>query len=420
MKMNAFIITIGDEILIGQTLNTNAAYIGSKLTEIQVPVIKTSVVGDVEQAVLDEFEYAFNIADIVIVTGGLGPTHDDITRRCIVKFFDTQLVINEDVLADVKAIFEKRKKEVTKVNEDQAYVPEVAEVIRNYKGTAPGVWIEKNNKIFVSMPGVPYEMKAMMDDFVIPRLKERTKDSDRIIVMKNLLTTGIPESTLYEKLDNLSEILNGSKLAFLPSQYGVKMRITVEADDENSANDKLIEIEQLIRAKVGRYIYGKDDETLEEIVARLLTDRGLSLATAESCTGGLISNRLTNVSGSSVYFERGLVTYSNGAKVELLKVDEDLIQNFGAVSLQVCRQMAEGVRAVSGTDIGLAVTGIMGPTGASENKPVGLVFIGVCDGNICTAKEFRFGNDRILNKERASQAALDMLRRHLLGIPYDE
>lgn len=418
--MKAYIITIGDEILIGQTLNTNAAYIGEKLTEIQIPVVKTSVVGDDENAIINEFRNAMEAADVVLVTGGLGPTHDDVTRRCIVKFFDTKLVFDEDVLSDVQNIFSKRGREVTKLNEDQAYVPEVAEVIRNSRGTAPGMWIEKDGKIFVSMPGVPFEMQMMVQDFVIPRLKEMKKDDGKIILMENLLTTGIPESTLYERLGNLSEILDGAKMAFLPSQYGVKMRLTVEAENEQTAKDKLIEIEQQIRSKVGRYIYGKENETLEEIVGKLLRDRGLTLSTAESCTGGLIAHRLTNISGSSEYFERGLVTYSNGAKVELLKVDEDLIQNFGAVSIQVCRQMAEGVRAVSGTDLGLAVTGIMGPTGASENKPVGLVYIGVCDESVCTAREFRFGNDRILNKERTSQAALDMLRRHLLRISYDE
>ncbi len=418
--MKAYIITIGDEILIGQTLNTNAGYIGGKLTDLGVHIQKTSVVGDVEEDVMNEFEAAFNSADVVLVTGGLGPTHDDITRRCITKFFETQLVCNEDVLYDIKEMFKKRGRELTKINEDQAFVPEIAEVIRNYRGTAPGMWIEKDKKIFVSMPGVPYEMEAMINDVVIPRLKEKLEGNGKIKLMKNLMTTGIAESTLYEKLDNLDDILSEAKLAFLPSQYGVKMRVSVEAESEEEAKDKLLHAEQKIRGKVGRYIYGINEETLEEVLVRLLIDRGLTLATAESCTGGLISHRITNVSGSSNCFERGLITYSNGAKVELLKVDEDLIQNFGAVSLEVCRQMAEGVRAVSGTDIGLAVTGIMGPTGATENKPVGLVYIGVCDENICTAKEFRFGDDRIMNKERTSQAALDLLRRHLLGISYDE
>ncbi len=418
--MKAYIITIGDEILIGQTMNTNAAFIGGRLTDLQIPVIKTSVVGDEEDAVISEFTAASQMADIVIVTGGLGPTHDDITRRCVVKYFGTQLTLNEDVLQDIKNMFAKRGRELTKLNEDQAYIPQTAEAIHNYRGTAPGMWIEKDEKIFIAMPGVPFEMEAMIDDFVIPRLKEKLSDSGKVVIMKNLITTGIAESSLYERLDNLTEILNDAKMAFLPSQYGVKMRITVEAEDERTANDKLIEIEQQIRAKVGRYIYGKDNERLEEVVGRLLTDRGLTVAIAESCTGGLISHRLTNISGSSKYFERGLITYSNGAKVELIKVDEDFIQNFGAVSLEVCRQMAEGVRAVSGTDIGLSATGIMGPTGATEDKPVGLVYIGVCDENICTAKEYRFGNDRILNKDKASQAALDLLRRHLLGISYDE
>ena len=234
------------------------------------------------------------------------------------------------------------------------------------------------------------------------------------------MTTGIPESTLFDRLGNIEELLAGAKLAFLPSQYGVKMRITVEDFTSESAQNRLDEIEQKIRASVGRYIFGKNDESLEMVVAKLLIDRGLKLSTAESCTGGLIANRLTNVSGSSQYFERGIVAYTNAAKVELLHVDEDSILKNGAVSLEVARQMAEGVKSISGSDIGLAVTGIMGPTGGSAAKPVGTVFIGICDDKICTAKEFHFGDDRLLNKDRTSQAAIEMLRRNLLNISYDD
>lgn len=418
--MKAHIITIGDEIIIGQTLNTNAAFIGEKLNEIQIEVPRTSVVGDDEDAILAEFKYAFENNDIVLVTGGLGPTHDDVTLKCIVEFFDTELVESEEVMTDIKEMFGKRGREVTPANEAQAMVPKIAEVMRNSFGTAPGTWIEKDDKIFVSMPGVPYEMQQMMENYVLPKLTAMLGENKETVLTHNLLTTGIPESYLYERLGDLDELLKGAKLAFLPNQYGVKMRITVKGATEEEARDKMTEIEQYIRSIVGRYIYGSENETIEEVIARILDERGLTLAVAESCTGGLISHRLTNVAGSSKYFERGLITYSNAAKVEHLKVDEDLIHSKGAVSLEVARQMAEGVKSISGNDIGLAVSGIMGPTGGTSEKPVGLVYIGVCDDNLCTAKEFRFGGDRVLIKERAAQAALDLLRRHVLGISYDE
>ncbi|MGK9368946.1 competence/damage-inducible protein A [Melioribacter sp. Ez-97] len=418
--MNAFLITIGDEILIGQVINTNAAFIGEKLSELGVDVIGSSVLPDNENVIKNEFERAFNNSDLVIVTGGLGPTHDDVTRKVIVDFFETELVMNQDVLNDIKKLFESRGRQLTKINEEQALVPKIAVPIRNSRGTAPGIWIEKENKIFIAMPGVPYEMHLMMESFVIPKLKEKLGDSKKIVLRKNLLTTGIPESHLYERLGDLKELLGEAKMAFLPNQFGVRLRITVEDNNEESAKSRIEAIEQKIRTKIGKYIYGKDDETLEAVVAKLLTDRGLTLAVAESCTGGYVTHRLTNISGSSKFLERGVVAYSNAAKVELLKVDEDVISKYGAVSIEVARQMAEGVKSISGTDIGLSVTGIMGPTGATPDKPVGLVYIGICDDTICTAKEFRFGDARLLNKDRASQAALDMIRRNLLGIPYDD
>lgn len=418
--MKAQIITIGDELLSGLTLNTNAAFIGEKLNEIHVQITQSSVVGDNEETIMNEFSQAFNENDIVLVTGGLGPTHDDLTRSCIVKFFNTELIRNDEVLNDIKDIFEKRGRELTPANEDQAMVTEIAEVIRNSKGTAPGSWIEKENKIFVSMPGVPYEMREMMTGYVIPRLEEKVEKVNKNKITKSLLTTGIPESFLFERLGDIEELLQGSIMAFLPSQYGVRLRITSEGETKEDTLNKIIEIEQQIRSKVGKFIFGTDNDTLEETVGKLLKDRGVTISVAESCTGGLISSRLTNVSGSSEYFERGFITYSNGAKVEHLKIDEDLLIKYGAVSLEVARLMAEGVKAVSGTDIGLAATGIMGPLGGTPEKPVGMVYIGICDDKICTAKEFRFGDDRLLNKDRTSQAALEMLRRNLLGIQNEE
>ncbi|HOI29992.1 MAG TPA: competence/damage-inducible protein A [Melioribacteraceae bacterium] len=418
--MKAKIITIGDEILIGQTINSNAAYIGEQLTSLQVEVASSVVVGDNEQQIRNEFKKAMDHHDVVIVTGGLGPTHDDVTRKSVVEFFNTELVSNPDVLSDIKKFFEVRGRQLTKTNEDQSLVPKIAQPIRNGRGTAPGFWIEKGKKVFVAMPGVPYEMKGMMESFVIPQLEERIGLRKVFKKTINLLTTGIPESVLYDRLGNLDELLGGATMAFLPSQFGVKMRITALANSTELAQNKIEDIEQKIRSLVGRYIFGKENDTMESVVGKLLVDRNLKLAVAESCTGGLISHRLTNVSGSSGFLERGIVAYSNAAKVELLKVNEDSIAKNGAVSLEIARQMAEGIKAVSGSDIGLAVTGIMGPTGATPAKPVGLVFIGICDDKICTAKEFRFGDDRLLNKDRTSQAALEMLRRNLLGITYDD
>lgn len=418
--MKAHILTIGDEILIGQVVNTNAAFIGEMLLNINIEITKNSTVGDDENAIISEFESAFSKNDLVIVTGGLGPTHDDITKKCVVDFFDTTLIKNDEVFEDVVSIFQKRNIPMAKVNEEQALVPKIAKIIRNYYGTAPGLWIEKKGKIMVVMPGVPFEMKEMMHNYVVPKLSDVVQDSGIVIKQTTLLSTGIGESLLFEKIGDISEILDGAKLAFLPSQFGVKMRITVKEKTKVAAKNKILEVEQKLRSKVGRYIYGRNDDTLEEVVARLLEERGLTIAVAESCTGGLIANLLTNVNGSSKFFERGVVTYSNGSKVELLKVNEDMIVHFGAVSLQVARQMAEGIKSVSGTDIGLSVTGIMGPTGASADKPVGLAFIGLCDDKVCTAKKVIFGNNRIINKERTAQAALDMLRRYLLGINIDD
>jgi len=417
--MNAHIITVGDEILIGQVLNTNAAYIGKELIENNINVVSTSVIGDNEAEIVQEFKKAYEENDLVIVTGGLGPTHDDVTRKCIVNFFNTELVQNSEVLEDIKNLFKKRRWKINKINEGQALVPKIASVIRNTLGTAPGVWIEKDGKIFAAMPGVPYEMEEMVNSYVIPALKERIGEPEIITVRKNLLTTGIGESTLFERLGDLNELIGDSKLAFLPSQFGVRLRITSEGKSEEEAMNKISEIEQKIRTKAGRYIYGTENEVLEEVIGKILKERGLTLAVAESCTGGLVSNMLTNISGSSVYFERGVVSYSNAAKVEILNVNEDMIVENGAVSIEIARQMAEGIKSISGTDLGLSTTGIMGPTGASVDKPVGLVYVGICDDKVCTAKEFLFGDNRILNKQRAAQAALDMLRRHLLGITDD-
>lgn len=417
--MKIHIITIGDEILIGQIVNSNASYIGKLLNSNSYFVNSTSTVGDDIEAIERAIQLRITQNDVVICTGGLGPTHDDKTLDAIVNVFNTKLVENEAVLKNIQAIFEKRDREITETNKKQALVPEISEPIMNINGTAPGVFINKDGKLFFALPGVPLEMKEMMKDFVLPKIKEKFP-TDFVTKNKTLLTTGIPESFLYDEIKAIDGLIEKRNIAFLPNQFGVKIRITERQKTLELAEEKIFEVEQQIRARIGRYIYGIDDQKLEEVVGKLCRERGITVATAESCTGGLIASRITNVEGSSEYFERGIIAYSNGAKVEHLGIDEDLIIKYGAVSLEVARLMAEGVRSVSGTDIGLSVTGIMGPGGATENKPVGLVYIGICDENVCTAKEFRFGDNRLLNKDRTSQAALEMLRRNLLGISYDE
>lgn len=418
--MRAYLISIGDELLFGQTINTNVAFIGNLISEINISLIKSTVIGDDTKAILDELELASARADLIICTGGLGPTRDDITRNAFVQYFKTELVYNAEVVEDIKSMLKRRGRELNSTHEDQALVPKIAVVIRNENGTAPGYWIEKDNRIFIAMPGVPYEMKAMMTNHVIPKLIDRNVNTKEFLKKVTLQTTGLPESVLAERLGDIDELLDGAQLAFLPNQYGVRLRVTVNSDDEEKANNHLLEIEQKIRNKIGRFIYGRGDENLEEVVGRLLKERVLRISVAESCTGGGLADRITNINGSSSYFERGVVTYSNAAKVELLNVDEDLMIEKGAVSQEVAMQMAEGIKATSGVDIGISLTGIMGPTGGVADKPVGTVFIGYCDDKVCTAKRFQFGEDRILNKNRATQAALEMVRRSLLGIAFEE
>ena len=414
--MRAEIITIGDELLIGQVINTNASYIGKKLSEIGISVARIVSVGDVEKEIIDELKYALDNFEVIILTGGLGPTHDDVTKNAICKLFNTRLVFSEEVLNQVKEFLAKRGiTQINEANKSQAFVPEKAKIINNYWGTAPGFLFEEGGKIVIVMPGVPKEMMGMMENFVINYLAP--KSGENVIKQRVLKTAGIPESHLYEKLkDTVAEIEKFCKVAFLPSALGVKIRITVKAKNSSEAEKIINEAEEKIKTKIGKYIYSVDDEELEEVVGKLLAQKGLKLAVAESCTGGLIADRITNIPGSSRYFERGIVAYSNEAKIQILGVPEELIKIYGAVSREVAEAMAEGVRKISGADIGISTTGIAGPTGATPTKPVGLVWIGYSDKNETFAKEFRFGDNRLENKQRASQMALEILRRKLLGI----
>lgn len=415
--MTAEIISIGDELLIGQVINTNQAFIAEQLNRVGISVDRMTTVGDDEQAILTSFQRAFENNDVVIVTGGLGPTHDDITRTAVCKFFNTDLVVDDFALKNIEQIFARRGFSLTKLNEDQARVPRGCIVIQNEHGTAPGYFFERSNKYFIVMPGVPFEMKAMMENFVVPYFQK--KSSGFVIQHRTLKTTGIPESFLAERIGKINDIFapeSGVTLAFLPSPMGVRLRITAKATSVAEVGERIKEVEQQLRSRAGKYIYGADDEELEHVVGLLLTERKLRIAVAESCTGGLIADRITDVSGSSNYFERGLITYSNESKIVELGVPLSLIEKFGAVSREVAEAMAFGIRTKSNVDIGISTTGIAGPTGGSVEKPVGLVWIGYSDKQETLALKFNFGDDRRRVKERASQAALELVRRKLLKL----
>ncbi len=419
--MNSEIITIGDELLIGQIINTNQAYIAEQLNAIGVRVARMTTVGDDMQEILETFDVAWKRNNVVIVTGGLGPTHDDITKKAVCTFFDSDLVANEEIKIHIQELMKKWNRQWSPSYEEQTMFPRKARLVPNPVGTAGGMLFEEEGKYFYVLPGVPHEMKEMMDGTIIPYLATKVKDS--VIRHLTLRTSGIPESTLANQLGDLDEILQGAKpddsrarLAFLPSPTGVRMRITVHGSDDTSVEKLLSEVEQRIRVRVQKYIYGTNLEELEETVGNLLIAKKLTIAVSESCTGGLVADRITDVSGSSNYFQQGLVTYSNPSKVDILGVPSLLLEQHGAVSREVAEAMASSIRRVARTDIGLSTTGIAGPTGATSTKPIGLVWIGYSDAESTFATRFQFGGDRRRVKERAAQAALELLRRKLLKI----
>lgn len=414
--MKAEIISIGDELLIGQVINTNQAFLAERLNSIGIPVTRMSTVGDTEEAILKAFDSAWTSHELVVVTGGLGPTHDDITRSAVCKFFKTDLVLNEKALENIKRLFAARGIELIRINEDQSMVPRACTVLQNREGTAPGFLFDQG-KVMVVMPGVPYEMQGIMKEDVIPYL--RKKGTGSVILHRTLRTTGIAESLLARTIGDVNTLFapdSGVSLAFLPSPMGVRLRITVQAPDSEKAEMTVRNIEQKLRQKAEKYIYGDENEELEETIGRILAQRNLTIAVAESCTGGLIADRITNVPGSSRYFERGVIVYSNRSKIDELEVPESLLQDHGAVSREVAEAMASGVMKKSGTDIGVSTTGIAGPTGGTPEKPIGLIWVGYSDKNGTLALRFNFGNDRRRFKERASQAVLELVRKKLLKI----
>ncbi len=400
------IISVGDELLLGETVNTNAAFLARRLTAIGLEVTRVITVGDVPQQLHTAFSEAAQACDIVIATGGLGPTHDDITKQVAADFFGSRLVLDRKILAELEHRFKERGIEMAKVNKGQALVPEHASALNNPVGTAPGLFIEREGKQFFILPGVPSEMQAICEESVLPMLRA----SGQTILLKTIRTTGIPESTLFERLGKISELERFASVAFLPKSTGVDIRLTVRGSDANKCWEDLALAAALVQSRAQEFIYSEDERGLAEVVAAQLIRHNKTIAVAESCTGGLLANTLTNISGSSKYFERGVVAYSNQAKTELLQVPEALLIATGAVSEETAIAMAQGVRMIAHTDYGLATTGISGPTGGTEEKPVGLVYVALASSEHVTSRRFVFKSDRAGHKERTVQAALDLLR----------
>ncbi len=412
----ASIITIGDELLIGQTIDTNSAWMAEELNKIGVWVKRRVAVGDVWDDIWNALDEESKRSDIILITGGLGPTADDITKPLLCKYFGGKLVVNEQVLTHIKHLFEKifrRPGPMLERNLKQAEVPDVCTVLMNDRGTAPGMLFERENKIFISLPGVPHEMKGLMKKEVLPRLPRHFKMP--FIIHQTFLTYGIGESFLAEKIKDWEEKLPSHlRLAYLPHYGNVRLRLTGMGDDKTTLEKELEDQSTLLRPLINEWFVIDDDMTIQQVVAKLLKERKQTVGTAESCTGGYIAHLLTMNPGASSNFKGTIVAYDNKVKEDILEVSPGTIESVGAVSEEVVRQMVKGVLKKLKTDFGLATSGIMGPDGGSEEKPVGTVWIAAGNSEKTEAKIFHFRFDRLRNIEQTAHTALNMLRKFML------
>lgn len=416
--MKCHIISIGNELLIGDTVNTNASWLGEHLTSIGVEVTEIHTLPDDLTTIMAVLEDSLSKADLVITTGGLGPTHDDITKVAVSELFDCEMELDEEILDFIKKTFKKRNIPFSKSNRDQAMVPECCEVMFNSRGTAPGMWFEREKSSLAVLPGVPHEMKHLFENQLLDRLKpligEEIYRESRYIV-----TAGIGESTLSDQIiGDLDPVLpEGVSAAYLPSPQGTKIRISAYGSSEKEIADRVDPVIDYIEVKASDYIIGEGKgTTLSKVIGDILRKKELMIATAESCTGGYISNAITDIPGSSDYFRGGVNAYSNEVKHKILDVSRDDLEKYGAVSKPVALQMAKGVAQNLNTDIGISTTGIAGPTGGTEEKPVGTVWIGFWSQEEHFALLAHFTDDRLMNKERTSAVALETVRRELLQI----
>lgn len=413
--MQAEIITIGDELLIGQVVDTNSAWLGSTLGDDGIKVIQITSVQDNAAQIVQAVNDALSRADIVLMTGGLGPTKDDITKKTLAEMFGMKLVRNEQVYEMVGKQLALRGIAFTELNQGQALVPDGCTVLPNRNGTAPGMWFERDGKVLISMPGVPFEMKALVKDEVLPRLRKHfALDAN---VHRTIITFGLAESILADTIASWEEALPPYlHLAYLPSALCIRLRLSAYEIDRQKAEQEIeSQIEKLSKV-IPHYIIGSEDDSLESVTGTLLKTRGETLATAESCTGGNIAHRFTAMPGASEYFKGGVVAYSNEVKIALLGVDPESLNRYGAVSQSIAEQMAEGVRRATGATYGISTTGIAGPAGGTPEKPVGTVWMAVATPNGVFSRRMVFGSVRSQNIERASSNCINLLRLQLLGL----
>lgn len=410
--INVEIISIGDELLIGQTINTNASWMGSRLALEGMKVSYVATISDTWEAITGALTDAHKRSQVVLITGGLGPTKDDITKQVLCAYFDTKLVLDQKVLDHVESFFTKRNRPMLEVNKMQAMVPEACEVLFNEQGTAPGMLFEKEDTLFVSMPGVPYEMKYLMETHVVPRLTN--KYPLRKLVQRTYLTQGIGESFLAEKISDWENRLRseGLDLAYLPSPGMVKLRISSASGDQ----DRLASYGEELKKMIPGYLFGEEEDTLPEVVGKLLLQKGATVGTVESCTGGSIMAALTGISGASSYVLGALITYSNDLKIKLAGVSGQTLEDFGAVSEETVQEMAAGGKKVLDVDWCISVSGIAGPLGGSDEKPVGTVWIAIDGPDRKISRKFLFGTDRQRTVQMTVLTALNLLRCEILGI----
>ncbi len=414
--ITAELLTIGDEILYGQIVDTNAQWMSVELGNAGVKVVRKTSVGDVESEILTAFAEAEKRVDIVLVTGGLGPTSDDLTKPCLAKYFDCEMKIHEEALAEVTEFFTRRGRELTDINRNQALLPVCCEKITNSIGTAPGMWFQRESstgkKVFMSMPGVPHEMKKMMTDFVIPKIK-RTFETP-VIYHKVIRTIGLGESFLAAKIVDWEKSLPPHmKLAYLPSLGDVKLRLTGIGKSMEELKAEAEALTAKLRERIGQFIYGYGDDPIEVVIGNTLRERNLTLAVAESCTGGYLSHMITSVPGSSAYFMGSMIPYAYEVKMRQLGVKPETLEKYGAVSEPTIIEMANIVRAKFNTDIGVATSGVAGPGGATADKPVGTVWIAYSDKYQTVTRKLQLSTDRLINIRLASAAVLNLIRQSL-------
>lgn len=411
--MKAEILAVGTEILLGDIVNTNAQYIARRLADTGIFVYYQSVVGDNPERLKGAYELAFSRADIVITTGGLGPTNDDLTKEMAAEYFGKKLVLHKPSLSKIEKYFKDTKRTMTESNRKQAYFPEGSKILPNKNGTAPGCLIDEGGKILVLLPGPPKEMAPMFEDEVLPYLE---KFQDGVLVSKVLRVAGLGESFMTEKVRDIIDAQTNPTIAPYAKDGEAILRITARSADRDAGYELISRTEEKIKKRLGDNVYGVDNDTIEGVVARMIMDKKLTISTAESCTGGLLAGRLINYPGISSVFMEGAVTYSNESKTRALGVSKEILNKYGAVSPETAGEMAEGIAKVSGTDIGLSTTGIAGPDGGTSDKPVGLVYAGLyLNGKVKTIQLNLNGNrQRIRNL--AVMRALDFLRRELLSL----